>query len=66
VYPVYASFFESACGLMAFERLGLQAIKKFPAALQITSRQLIMWPDKIPDQIVVFNSHSSSALVLIL
>jgi hypothetical protein len=52
-----------ACG---FWRLGLQAIKKFPAAFQVTSRQLIMWPDKIPDQIVVFNSHSSSALVLIL
>jgi hypothetical protein len=65
VYRVYASFFELACGLRLLA-LGPSGYQKISAALQVTSRQLIMWPDKIPDQIVVFNSHSSSALVLIL
>jgi len=40
--------------------LRLEAFEKFPAALQVRSRQLVMWPDKIPGQVVVFNSHATS------
>ena len=57
-----------ACRLL----LAAQLFKKFLATLQVTSRQLVVWPDKIPGQIVVFNSHfallskSSPAKVMIL
>ena len=36
--------------------LRLEAFKKLLAALQVRSWQLVMWPDKIPGQVVVFNS----------
>ena len=36
----------------------LQAVKEFFAMVQVTSRQLLMVPDKIMCEIVVFNFHN--------